>query len=48
MTGDDLLGDDQVTDGDLMPVAGALAEGNHGARKLVARGHWWLNKLTVG
>ena len=48
MAGDDLLGDDEVAEGDAMPVAGALAEGNHGARKFVARGHWGLNKLAVG
>ena len=31
-----------------MTVAGALAEGNHGAGKLVARSHRGLNELAVG
>ena len=48
MTGDDLLGDDEVADGDSVTVAGALAEGNHGAGKLVARSHRGLNELAVG
>ena len=48
MTGDDLLGDDEVADGDSVTVAGALAQGNHGAGKLVARSHRGLNELAVG
>ena len=48
MAGDDLLGDDEVADGDSVTVAGALAEGNHGAGKLVARSHRGLNELAVG